>query len=232
MIKYNLNINASAKKEENHILGKSEIAKEILEITAKTALSAIPIGGALMTCVWDSIKNNSVEKRLMEWRNLVEERLNILQCSLEEIGSNENFASAIMKTTEIAIKTAEFKKREYLANAVKNSIETNVNESIMMIYIRMLDEYTTMHIKILAYFANPQKYVDNCEYCMASAMEPLVKAYPEMNDYQDLIGKIVKDLQQDGLLTTGSYMNSTMTQNGMYAKRTTTLGDNFLKFIG
>lgn len=42
--------------------------------------------------------------------------------TLENIGENELFTSAMMRATDIAIKTAETAKREYLANAVYNSL--------------------------------------------------------------------------------------------------------------
>ena len=37
-------------------VNKVELAKECVEITTKTLLSAIPVGGTLITCIWDSIK--------------------------------------------------------------------------------------------------------------------------------------------------------------------------------
>ena len=42
--------------------------KDALEIAAKAALSVIPVGGTLITCVWDSIKANCAQNRLDEWK--------------------------------------------------------------------------------------------------------------------------------------------------------------------
>ena len=88
---------------------------EVAEITAKTVLSTIPVGGALVTCIWDSIKANVANRRMEDWKKQVEEKLCDLNSSLEDIGSNELFASAMMKATDIALKTAEDEKRQYLA---------------------------------------------------------------------------------------------------------------------
>ena len=48
---------------------------------------------------------------------------------------------------------------------------------------------------------------------------------------KDVVDKIVTDLQNEGMMTNGSYWHASMTSNGIYAKRTTSLGDGFLKFI-
>ena len=41
---------------------KAELAEECVEITTKTLLSEIPIGGTLITCMWDSIKAQSANQ--------------------------------------------------------------------------------------------------------------------------------------------------------------------------
>lgn len=210
---------------------KEEIIVEVTEITGKTLLSLIPVGGTLVTCVWDSIKSHTAQKRMQEWQEMIADRLCTLEKTVDELGSNELFSSSMMRATEIAIKTAEKEKLEYLANAIRNSIEMDVNESILMIYIHMIDEYTVWHIKILDYFNNPKKYVVNCNYSMGSAMMPLLEVYSEMSAYKELIEKIVYDLQNSGLLTKGNYLHASMTTNGMIEKRTTKFGEDFLKYI-
>jgi len=210
-----------------------EVFLTSLEIVGKTALSGIPVGGTLVTCVWDSVKAHAAQRRLDDWKNIIEDRLFILENTLEDMGNNEMFASAMMRATDIAIKTAESEKRKYLANAVYNSIKTPLDESIFMIYLDMLDEYTVWHIKILHYFSNPKAYkgVDVEKFVMGSAMEPLLQAFPELKDRKEIVHKIVKDLQSTGLLPEGVYLGSTMTGNGMVAARTTDLGSGFLEFV-
>ena len=66
---------------------------------------------------------------------------------------------------------------------------------------------------------------------MGGADSPLFRRYSQMADRKDLVYKIIKDLQNDGMLSNGDFMNTTMSVSGIYAKRTTNLGDGFLKFI-
>lgn len=81
-------------------MDKKVLAENAIEIAGKTALSVIPVGGTLITCVWDAVKGNAAQKRLNDWKGKVEERLSMLECTLEEIGNNEMFTSTIMKATD------------------------------------------------------------------------------------------------------------------------------------
>lgn len=204
--------------------------KDIIEITAKTLLSEIPVGGALITNVWDYVKSNSAQKRLNDWQSTIEERLSHIDKSLEEIGNNDNFTTAIFHATEMAIKTAEAEKRTYLANAVMNSISLDIEESIMMMFLSIIEKYTIMHIKILIYLKNPQEFVDAANILMGSPKRLLYQAYPEFEEYDKLVDKITGELHNDGLISLGD-LNSIMSSNGMLLPRTTELGNRFVAFI-
>lgn len=214
-------------------MNKVELTKECVEITAKTVLSAIPVGGELITCIWDSIKAQSANRRMDDWKAQIEDKLRNLDISLENIGDNELFTSAMMKATESALKTAEDEKRQYLANAVRNSIEANIEESIMMIYLDLLDKYTIWHIRILNLFYNPKAFsqIDVSDTIMGSASIVVEQVYPEIAKEKNLLDKIVKDLQNDGMMIEGSYLHAGMTANGIVSSKTTDLGNKFLMFI-
>ena len=207
-----------------------EMAKDVVEVTLKTALSAIPVGGALITAVYDVVKGNALARRQKEWQNLLEERLSKLEEILGIIGNNDLFITALIKTTEMAMKTANEDKRKCLANAVINSVRMNLEEEKMMVFLNLLDKYTISHIKIIHFFFKPTKFdgVSSNSYGMGSPKDPLFSVYPELNNL--LFDKIYNDLYVDGMVSTQN-LNITMTGNGMVDKRTTELGDEFLEFI-
>lgn len=213
---------------------KNEIIKpiDIAEIAAKSTLSIIPVGGTLISCVWDSIKANCAQKRLDDWKQLLEERLTLVEKTLEQVGENECFTTAMMKATDSAIKTMENEKRRYLADAVLNSLTCEIGESIIMMYFDMIDKYTVWHMKILDFFNAPKKFegISENNYFMGSPMEPLISVYPELNNNRDMVDKIIKELYLDGMMNTES-IHCTMTASGMVASRTTKLGDSFISFI-
>lgn len=212
---------------------KKELIAESAEIIAKTLISAIPLGGTLITCIWDSIKANAANRRMEDWKKQIEEKICELDCTLEDIGNNDLFASAMMKATDIALKTAEDEKRKYLASAVKNSATASIDESVMMIYLDLLDKYTLWHIRILHLFRNPRAFeqVHVEGIMMGSASIVVEQVYPDIAKEKELLDKIVKDLQNDGMMAEGSYIHAGMTSNGVAASRTTELGNKFLNFI-
>lgn len=207
------------------------LAKDAVEISAKTALSCIPVGGALVTNVWDAVKSNSARKRLEEWQDMLEDRLSRIEATLEDIGNNENFTSAIYQATEQAIRTGSRTKREYLANAVANSVSCDFEESVMMMFLDMIGKYTDWHLKVLVFFQNPTKFSDkNPSMFMGSPGQVLFDCYTELKAQEELVSKIVKELHADGVFSLDS-LNTVMTGNGALAKRTTKLGDEFIAFI-
>ena len=52
-----------------------ELVTASIEMVGKTILSTIPIGGTLISCVWDSVKAHAAQKRLDAWTDIVEQRL-------------------------------------------------------------------------------------------------------------------------------------------------------------
>lgn len=210
-----------------------DIGKETLEIATKTAVAQIPVGGALINNIWASLKTHAMKKRQEEWRDSVERRMSTLENTLENIGENEIFASTIIKATESALKTAENEKREYLANAVFNSVNTTLEESIVMIYMDLIDKYTLWHIKILHYFKCPTAFEDvNADrYGMGGALTPLYDHFPELKSVsKEIVDKIIQDLVADGMLQKFSW-HGTMTGSGMVASRTSDLGNQFIDFV-
>ena len=59
-------------------MGFKEKALDTVEIVAKTALSVIPVGGALATSVYDTVKGNCLSKRQGQWKYALEVLNNLL----------------------------------------------------------------------------------------------------------------------------------------------------------
>lgn len=203
---------------------------DTIEIVGKTALSTIPIGGALATSVYDTVKSNCLARRQEAWKNTLEERMSRIENTLEEIGDDESFATALIKSTELAMRTAKQEKMNYLANAVVNSFKLDIDEEKLIIFMDLLDKYTISHIKILKFFYNPKQFIgsNGSSYMMGSPTTILFQTYPELDN--QMFKKIYNDLYVDGMVNTEN-LNITMTGSGMVAKRTTLLGDDFLRFI-
>ena len=114
---------------------------DVLEVAGKTALSVIPVGGALVTAVYDVVKGNILQKRQEKWKDMIENRLSKLETTLEDIGENEAFATMLIKTTELAMKTAKEEKLEYLANALLYSIDHSIDEDKLIMFMSYVEKY-------------------------------------------------------------------------------------------
>jgi len=210
-------------------MGKKEVALEVTEIAVKTTLSVIPIGGALATSIYDSIKGNCLAKRKEKWERELEARLSHTEETLETIGNNELFTTTLIRATELAMKTAQEEKIQYLANAVVNSLSPDLDEEKMMVMLNLLDKYTVSHIKILYYFYNPRRF-DEMKHssAMGSPKLLLFSMFPELNN--ELFDKLYEDLFIDGMVNLEN-LNVMMTGRGITEKRTTPLADSFLNFV-
>ena len=152
---------------------------DIVEIVGKTALSTIPVGGALVTAVYDTVKGNVLQKRQEKWKSVVEERLSKLEATLEDISQNDGFATTLIRTTELAMKTSKNEKIELLANSLIYSLKNTIDEDKLIIFLSFVDKYSVSHIKILTFFNEPLKFVTNNFY-MGSPSQVLNKVFPEV----------------------------------------------------
>lgn len=211
-------------------MSETDLIQNTIEVLAKTALSFLPGTGTFITEVYDAVKGNAYARRNEKWKEVLEDRLSKTEETLDNLGNNEQFTTALIKANEIAMKTAREEKMKYLANAVVSSLNPDLEEEKLMIFLDLLDKYTISHIKIIFFFNNPtiNSVSNSGNYIMGSPTTPLFQSYPELNN--NLFNKIYKDLYTDGMVNTEN-LNITMTGSGMLQKRTTELGDEFLNFI-
>ena len=66
--------------------------------------------------IMDSVQSNRLTMRHEEWINSLNDRLKKIEYKVEELGNSEFFTSSLIKATEIAAKTQEKEKRDYLVD--------------------------------------------------------------------------------------------------------------------
>lgn len=207
----------------------------------RASLGAIPFGGTAAIEIFNRVIIPPIEKRRDEWRQMVGEKLNQMEAKggieLERLANNEVFATTIMQASQIAIRNHHREKLEALRNAVVNAALPNPpDESKQLIFLNLIDSFTVWHIRILRLFQNPRLWFDSNNklapsFGISSSLSALlVAAYPEMEDQRALYDLIANELEAKGLFSGGS-MHSMMSANGAFEKRTTSLGNQFLRFI-
>ena len=202
-------------------------AKDVIAGTVKGALSVTPVTSFFLQ-VFESTKAGVMKRRFEQWQEEVEKRLSALsEQVLDSLGDNDNFATTLIKATELAAKTSS-KKMECLANAVQYAAEKDIDEDTLVILLSIIDRYTLSHFVMLRYFQNPEAYKGANNYMAGSALTYFHDYYPDFDKDKERL--IMRNLFQDGLINLES--DATMTESGMSAKRTTGLGDKFISFFG
>ena len=207
--------------------GEKLKASDIISGTIETALAAIPGVGLYFSAI-QAVQQNAMQRRFQTWQEAVERKLNELSDTVKQsLGDNEAFATVLVKATQLAAQT-NAQKMEYLANALKYAAEHPMDEDRLVIYLNCLEKYTLSHLLILDYFYDPMPYENSKTYLAGAVMPYFYDKYPTFD--QQLGNVIMEDLFGDGLTTT--HGNGTVSSGGMMVKRTSSLGDGFIEFIG
>lgn len=148
---------------------------------------------------------------------------------LEELQVNEQFVSAVMYASQIALRTHKEEKLEALRNAVIHVATGQApDEAVQHLFLGFVDSLTELHLRILKIFQAPATPENISVGGLSHVLEFNV---PELRGRRDIYDQFWRDLYSRGLVNTDG-LHTTMTGSGLASKRTTGLGDAFLEFIG
>ena len=189
----------------------------------RTMIGAFPIFSGTALEVLNALIEPPLEKRKREWMIEITKVVNDLQkrfdYDIETLSNNEQFISVLLHTSQIAIKNHQLEKINTLKVALLNSARNReLTDDQQFIFLRLLDEFTVPHIKILESTA--------LGFCWSPrASEPehnvwlefsrmLLDEFDEFKDKTDLIYQIVSDLESRKLLRTFKAQNIQTFENG------------------
>jgi hypothetical protein len=206
---------------------KSDAAHSVV----KAAISAVPYAGGAGAELFQALIQPPLEKRKTEWMERVAEGLKKLEANGLDIGSlqdNEEFVSAVMQASHMAVRTHQEEKLQALRNAVLNVANQQApEEALQTMFLNFVDEFTEWHLRILKLFQAPP-VPDNIS--AGGLSHVLENAFPELRGQRDLYDSLWRDLYQRSLVGSDT-LHVTMTATGLGQKRTTSIGDKFLGFI-
>ena len=205
--------------------------KDAAHTFAKAGISAIPIVGGSAAELFQFIVQPPLDKRREHWMTVVGEKLKELETKglkLETLQNHQQFISAVMYASQVALRTHQEGKLKALQNAILNiAMNQGPDETTQHIFIQFVDDLTELHLRILKLFQAPPSISD---VSMGGLDLVLTQNIPELLGHQDLYLQLWKDLFSRGLVNTAG-LNVLMMGEGFTAKRTTEMGDAFLKFI-
>ena len=198
--------------------------ERLAHVVLETAGSAIGIGPAVTLLL-----GLPLQKRRDEWLASLAERLSRLESQFEDLQNDEQFITATLHASTIALRTHQVLKLEALQNAILNVAggqgPDEVKQHLFLIWV---DVFSETHIRILKVFQNPQ--FETAPGLPGSLKQVLEASLPDLAGQSELYNQLWRDLHIRGLVNTDS-LQGMMTSSGLTVKRTTDMGDEFLRFI-
>lgn len=201
------------------------------------ALSAIPVVGGPLAIIFETVFSAPIDKRREEWISSLsiaidELTKNVDGLSPEALSKNEAFISVAMQATQIALRNHQQEKIAALKNAVINTVlDKSIDENKALIFTRIIDEITPLHIIVLAFLNKPEDYEKELQaktrptfIHYPNNMSIFEAYYPELGSSSSLVRQVIKELYAKGFL----YFESAHMGN---SKVTTEFGQEFLAFI-
>lgn len=197
----------------------------------KAGLSSVPFVGGPAIELFQYLVQQPLEKRKVEWMGQVGEKLQELEANghkISDLQKNEILVSAVMHATQIALRTHQTSKRDALRNAIINVAKGQApDEALQNVFLNLVDSFIDLHLRMLKFSQAPKPPPNMSMGSLSSVLE---NNMPELRGNRELYDQLWKDLYSRGLVNTEG-LHATMTVSGLGQKRTTMIGDAFLKFI-
>jgi hypothetical protein len=204
---------------------------DVAHAIAKAGLSAIPIIGGPAAELFQLVVQPPLERRRQAWMAEIGEKLKELEANgldLKKLQNNEGFISTLMHASQLALRTHQKEKIAALRNAIVRVAKgQSPEEAVQHMFLDFIDSLSELHIRILRIFQSPTPPPNISMGGLSSVLEHNM---PQLQGRRDIYDQFWKDLYSRGLVNTDG-LHTTMSGSGLGQKRTTNLGDQFLKFI-
>lgn len=201
---------------------------------ARAGLQLVPGIGSAAAEVISIVLAPSFVRRQEDWfkklADLVEElKAKVDAFNLEDLTKNEEFVSATVQATRIAMATHLTEKHTMLRNALFNiAAEKGPNDDLQQVFFNAIDEFTPSHVKVLkVLWTGTQNLIRNGRSSGIGTYQHVIeKLLPDLKNQQSLVQCILTDLRNRGFTTLSS-------SDAPFEPRTkiTNLGIEFLQFV-
>ncbi|WP_372776996.1 hypothetical protein [Litorivivens sp.] len=206
----------------------------------KAAVSAVPVLGGALAEAFNALIEPPMARRRTEWMVQVTEAINELYdkgiVTEPDLQENEKFFTTLVHASNSAIRNHEDEKLNALRNAVINSALPGApSDTMQQLFLNLIDSCTSWHIALLKLFQGPNQWAveHNHQFpnwSTGGISSVIEHAYPQLQNQKPLYQLVWNELYRNGLFSTDG-LGTTMSGDGMLAKRTTPIGDAFVEFI-
>lgn len=208
---------------------------------ARVMIGAVPIIGGAGVEIFNSIIDTPMNKRKVQWMNQVGDALNdLIEKGLlteQDLQHNETFITTVAQASMLAIRCHQQEKLEALSNAVLNvAVGHDPEEDLRQLFLNFIDVCTVTHIRMLSLMRGPEEWghkngveFPSC-WSMGGITQAIEHAFPDLQGKEQIYKVIWGDLYQRGLINTEG-LGTTMSRQGILARRTTELGSKLIDFL-
>ena len=213
--------------------------KDHLYDTTKIGLNLIPLVGGSLAAAFETVFSAPIDNRKKDWLIRLSKTVDELckkveDLTPEKLSSNPEFISIFLQASNISVRTHHEEKLEALNNAVRNSVLIDyIDESKKMVFLRVIDNFTPIHFRVLEFLISPQKYINELESKQPSNVTVnyggLRRVWDRLNSDiksdNPLIDLAMTELKGWGLIHISKFHEAGMDSIG------TKLGTEFVDFI-
>lgn len=213
--------------------------REVVEAVVEGSVGIVPIAGSALAVAFSVAMGWAYNKRMQAWFETVAEAISELQGStidFEAIAEDDRFVDAVVAASKAAQGTSHAEKLRALRNAVTNSLSAEApSEELRLRFIRIVDEMTPMHMSLLVFLHDPSSWYERHalqrpNVMMGPKSSIIDPAFPQLGADELLRGRLLSDLE--GWRLTAQNFSGMMTEQGIWASATSSLGAAFINFIG
>lgn len=215
------------------------IIKDITVATIKGGLSPLPFGSIFAEYI-GLVQESIYNKRMENWISYVEETLQKIQRSIDDLVQDEIFCSCTQVATIGAMKSYQKEKLKLFANALYTcATNAEISGDKKLFYLSLLDRYTLSHILLLNYFSKNNHNDKRDTNSMMSIkdvnetetpLKGIAENIPEFTNDMVFVKQIIMQLFSDNLIGLIDF-NVSVPKKQARSKKTTKYGDDFLAFI-
>ena len=203
------------------------------DAVARILLSLVPEVGGPAAKLLDLVIAPPLQRRRVDWFNHLADRLTRLEqavegFTVESLTDNEEFITAVLTASQIALRSHNQEKLAALRNAVVNvALETEPDAELQSVFLNLVDYLTPLHMRVLSFFEAPRAFVEGSAGGAVGAVTTRDIALRVLPDVPpDAYDWLCRDLENRGLI----HLPTEFTI-GLTDERPTEFGHRFLRFI-
>jgi hypothetical protein len=208
-----------------------------LHLAARAVLSAIPAVGGPALELFNAVLAPPIARRRDDWLNDLAQRLETLEqekrLTVQNLGKNDEFISAVMQATAVAIRNHHQEKIDALRNAVLNTALGQCPSDVKTaMFLAFVDQFTIWHLKAMKAlfdFESPQDQSRIPKTSPEEIAKVVLNRLPDLRGQTTLAEIVVEDLCRRGLLFWNGGQGVTFIPQG--ATQVSELGKEFLAYI-